>query len=449
MGRTILFSPVGGTDPISNSNCQDGALIHTCRVYKPDKIYLYMSKWVLDREAEDNRYTYCLKKLYEKLDKTLDYEIIERPELNEVQDFDFFYDDFKTEIFRIVSTMSSDDKLILNTSSGTPAMKSTLVVLATVGDVDGSLVQVTTPENNINTHIHEGYDVKSLWNLNPDNEDDFVNRCQIIECPSLYQIKNEELLKRLIQSYDYYAALEIAKTLPEKYTYSYIHLIEYAYHRITLNKEKRIDWEYELNDLGFVPEMDEDSRDLVEYALSVFIKARIKNYADFIRSITPLLVSLMVEVVRNLTGVYAYDYCYKESNGGLKWSRAKLEKNKTTSEWIRIWESENGFDKKFKDDYISSQSLLYIIKNCGNRTVAAISGSLRNVEFSVRNVAAHQIKAISNESIRIATGKTSGEIVRAFKDLFKYSGIKLPDNVWKSYEEMNDYIINQISSSHV
>ena len=98
MGKVILFSPVGGTDPISNSNGHDGAMIHCCRVYKPDEVYLYMSKYVLDMESEDNRYTYCLAKLYESLGKTLNYKMIERPDLLEVQEFDFFYDDFKAEI---------------------------------------------------------------------------------------------------------------------------------------------------------------------------------------------------------------------------------------------------------------------------------------------------------------------------------------------------------------
>ena len=33
MNRTILFSPVGGTDPIHNKNCRDGSMLHIARVY--------------------------------------------------------------------------------------------------------------------------------------------------------------------------------------------------------------------------------------------------------------------------------------------------------------------------------------------------------------------------------------------------------------------------------
>ena len=41
-GKTVLFSPVGGTDPISNQ--RDGALLHICRHYHPECVMLYLSK---------------------------------------------------------------------------------------------------------------------------------------------------------------------------------------------------------------------------------------------------------------------------------------------------------------------------------------------------------------------------------------------------------------------
>ena len=44
MNQKILFSPVGGTDPISMTNCHDGSLIHICRVYKPEGDYVYVKR---------------------------------------------------------------------------------------------------------------------------------------------------------------------------------------------------------------------------------------------------------------------------------------------------------------------------------------------------------------------------------------------------------------------
>ena len=76
MNQTILFSPVGGTDPISTTNCYDGALLHISRVYRPDKIVMYMSKEMLDYQKEDDRYRYCLKRLDEMQHRQVTYEII-------------------------------------------------------------------------------------------------------------------------------------------------------------------------------------------------------------------------------------------------------------------------------------------------------------------------------------------------------------------------------------
>ena len=63
MGKTILFSPVGGTDPISQTNCRDGSMLHICRWYKPDTVYLYMSHEMLKFQEQDDRYRYCINEL--------------------------------------------------------------------------------------------------------------------------------------------------------------------------------------------------------------------------------------------------------------------------------------------------------------------------------------------------------------------------------------------------
>ena len=55
MNQTILFTPVGGTDPISSTNCKDGSMLHICRFYKPNKVIMYMSKecWIIRKKMID------------------------------------------------------------------------------------------------------------------------------------------------------------------------------------------------------------------------------------------------------------------------------------------------------------------------------------------------------------------------------------------------------------
>lgn len=62
--KKILFSPIGGTDPISNF--RDGAMLHICRIYKPDIVYLYLSKEMCEFQEKDDRYRYCLEQLGKK-----------------------------------------------------------------------------------------------------------------------------------------------------------------------------------------------------------------------------------------------------------------------------------------------------------------------------------------------------------------------------------------------
>ena len=79
--QKILFSPLGGTDPISNF--RDGSMLHICRIYKPDIVILYMSKEMYDYHVKDKRYLYCLDKLSELIDHKFEVKLIERPELTE------------------------------------------------------------------------------------------------------------------------------------------------------------------------------------------------------------------------------------------------------------------------------------------------------------------------------------------------------------------------------
>ena len=192
MGKTILFTPVGGTDPISASNCYEGAVLHICRYYKPDKVILYMSREMLENQEKDNRYLYCLERLEKLQSRTIEYEIVERRELSNVHEFDYFYEDFRAIIQNIYASMKEGDSLLLNISSGTPAMKSGLLVLQTIGEFPATLIQVATPEKGMNEHIHKGYDVETLWDLNQDNLPDAKNRCKEITCPSLKKIKQKQ-----------------------------------------------------------------------------------------------------------------------------------------------------------------------------------------------------------------------------------------------------------------
>ena len=61
------------------------------------------------------------------------------------------------------------------------------------------------------------------------------------------------------------------------------------------------------------------------------------------------------------------------------------------------------------------------------------------------NLAAHEMVSLNESEIKKRTGISTVDIMEDIKELFKYSGIEIQDNDWKSYNYMNKIIISQIN----
>lgn len=437
MNKTILFSPVGGTDPISNYNCKDGSLLHICRVYRPDKVYLYMSKEILDTHAKDDRYIYCLDKLSEWQEWKYEYEIIERPELVNVQEFDPYYQDFRALIKAILSSCDESDTLLLNVSSGTPAMKSALLIIMTLGELPCKAIQVATPEKGMNEHRHKDYDVETLWDVyKEESADNFVSRCKEVICPSLSMIKQEEIIKKLVSEYNYQAALEVAETLPADKTERYRELIKMAAARILLDTSKTdkillTHNEYQL------PVRSADARKYFEYALSLDVKLKKHEYADFIRGISPLLADLFERILESQTDIKLKDYC-DGNTGTWKWNLIRLSGSKVADAL-----SEEGWD--LKRSYVqSSQLTILITKFAKHSDVIDLVNKLRKVEAELRNLAAHEIVSVTEDTIKTKFGFPVKTIMEMLKKAFIYAEFNIKKEYWNSYNDMNTVIIGLI-----
>lgn len=443
MGKTILFTPVGGTDPISASNCYEGAVLHICRYYKPDKVILYMSREMLENQEKDNRYLYCLERLEKLQNRTIEYEIVERRELSNVHEFDYFYKDFRAIIQNIYASMKEGDSLLLNISSGTPAMKSGLLVLQTIGEFPATLIQVATPEKGMNEHIHKGYDVETLWDLNQDNLPDAKNRCKEITCPSLKKIKQEEIIKKHIEAYDYNAALSVTETMKQEDVRKYRSIIELASRRVLLDFAG-VDKIARQTGFDCIPVKASSDRKLFEYALNMDVRLKRGEYVDFIRAITPLLVDLFELVLKKQCSVDINDYCevkkYKKVSRR-QWSESKLQKTEVKQVL------DKAFQGKFNGTDIYAVHLKYLIDHFSdNSTLKELVEKLRSVEEQIRNDAAHDVISVTEETIIQKTGFTSTKIMQMIQNIFYYTGISVKKEYWKSYDEMNMRILKEIDA---
>lgn len=445
MNQVILFSPIGGTDPISGVNYRDGSMLHICRVYKPLKVILYMSAEVIDYHKKDNRYLYCLNKLEELQERTMEYEIITRPELKNVQEFDYFYQDFRKIIEKIFKESDASDTIIVNVSSGTPAMKSGLLVLQTLGEFPCKMIQVVTPEKKMNEHSHKGFDVAVAWDLNEDNEEGFENRCKEVQCPTLSAIKKEEIIKKHLSVYDYRAAVSVARTMPDLYTENYFDYLRLAESRLLLDFST-VDKILQERHYQCLPIRESGKRKCFEYALSLQVKLWREEYADFIRGITPLIVDLLEMALKYQCKIDIDRYCR------MKTKRIEL-KNKSIEVRTRVWDMKklqatpllDALNKEFgyfRGENIYSIHLQGLIKSFStNSKMIELTKDLTNVEGRIRNMAAHEIVSITEDTIVERTELTGKQIMDKIKEMFSYTGIKIKSNDWNSYNAMNDQII--------
>ena len=437
MGKTVLFSPVGGTDPVSMNNCADGSLLHICRVYRPDMIYLYMSAEILKYHRQDNRYLYCLERLYQGFQKELNYSIIEREKLNDVQIYDYFYKDYTDIIRKIIGEMDQEDLLILNVSSGTPAMKSGLLVLATMGEYPCKAVQVVTPVKRMNEHTHKDYDVELAWELDEDNLPDFENRCHEVECPSLLYLKQKEVLKNLIRKCDYAAAREISEEISKYNKGIRGDLIDMALSRYHLNTAYASKVA-EANNIDLFPVKSGNEQKLFEYALNLSIKAKKEDYVDFIRGLTPLIADLNEIILKRTCGIDVNNYT-RVINGVRRWDKSKLNGTEVENTLLNKWPN-------FRYEAVYSVQLVTLIQSSSKASteVKSFVDDFRAIEEKIRNMAAHEIVSITDEIIHKTTGYSSKQIIKLIKKAFHHIGYNYPEGYWDSYNNMNELICNLI-----
>lgn len=433
---TILFSPIGGTDPIPQTNFHDGSMLHITRVYKPDKIILYMSKEMLAFHRLDNRYLYCLEQLFKLQGReNVIIDIIERPDLEDAQNYDYFYRDFDNILSSIQNEMAPGDQLLVNITSGTPAMKSALYVLMTLLNLPFIAIQVTTPNKSMNEHHHEGYNVEACWDLNQDNRPDFVDRTTVFKCPTLKNLQTQNIIHRHILAYDYQAALFIANPLPLDQTKSYLPYLQMAAARYTLSHDKV----RKLSSLtGYVcyPFKTEKNRTLFEYLLVVQVRYLRKEFADFVRSLTPAIMHLFLRIMEKHANLDPDIYTYR-SNEKLYWNKRALEKDGLLGLISSVSESTASF--------VQSKEILVIIdKKVLDTNVVQLCKSLRDVETAIRNSVAHDIVEVTAETIQEKTGHTPAEIMALLKRACTCAGISATSKEWSSYDQMNDVIISHM-----
>lgn len=450
MSKVILFSPIGGTDPVSEENWRDGSMIHICRHYEPDIVFLYLSAEIVKKHQADDRYRYFINRLYENK-KAVKIIPIEKTDLVDVSDYKLVYNFLLNDIQQVTNILEEGDTLLVNVSSGTPAIKNNLHILNAVGKFDKpnvknvttKLIQVKTPNKAMNTHIHDENigknDLDTMWSFNEDEESkvNYENRCYE-DVSILIKVLQEETIKNFLRAYNYTAAYDIAKGM-KSMSEHYIKYIKGAVDRNKLDYNNAKNAFKDATNLKEIfPVQEGDKIAIFEYIQNVEIKYLRGEFADFIRSISPVIFNLF-QLILKKDGVDLKNLSLN-FHGKLCWNKAALNEEQGILSIL-----ENSYSDFRTDSYIKSDNLQKIIEYiCTNKNIIGLSDEIRKIESNVRNKAAHEIIKIDRDYIEKQTGLTPEKISNILKQLFSYACKDLKKEAWESYDRMNDYIIDKI-----
>lgn len=290
----ILFSPVGTADPLTILG--DGPMVHLCRHFQPDVVVLYISPKMAEYEDFDNRFERAITLLCEHTGQKMPLIQKYYSDVADVHMYDVFISEFEA-ILKELSQLKSRN-LIVNTSSGTPAMQQALVALVAFGRIPKlKAAQVSTPRAGINKKDDredpKKYDFETLWELNPDNEPKrSCDRVIEVVTPNFSDMLLNEELRALIKEYNYSAAVTLAQSI-QSLSQDVRNLICAADARLKLDGQRAAP-AFAKSSLSYDRE-----KALPEYISMLEVRLKQGLWADFTRSVTPAITETLAHLLES------------------------------------------------------------------------------------------------------------------------------------------------------
>ena len=338
--RKILFSPVGSNDPLGQNNHSDGSLVQVIKKTRPDEVYLYFSKDFAEVEADSHlielylgdvalaeHLNFSITKLYQTENLTAGPHI-----------FDTYYREFTNKLTTIIDhaeqkyDSNTPLEIILNVSSGTPAMKSALFIITStmnVGQFNNckfSSYQVSSPASNWKPAKKEY--TKELYLNNPDSADHVGSRAQQVADFNFEKFLTRRKAIEFVRSYNYDAAQSLLKEdSVDKITWA---LLSYGKARRQMQKDtflkepqaqllqKIFGNKFLTPDYTTISKHKHNYKitdELYEYLLNIQALAHNNQAADFFRALTPALAMLFEDALRNSFSVLNNDSIYQHTKG--------------------------------------------------------------------------------------------------------------------------------------
>ena len=454
MSKKILLTFAGNTDPTRGEH--DGPIIHICRYYKPDKIYLILTKEMEEKDEEvNNIYERAIK---ENL-KGYEPEIIKiKTGIEKAHHFDAYFD----VIYQTFEEIKKEEciEVYLNMTSGTSQMTTNLLMYY-IDSLDLNLIPIQvetyTGQSNQskenNKTVDKNYDVEAEAIYNLDNEE--KTRTYRIVIPNLKKysrILTKNQIQKLLEQYKYEAISELLKRNIFDKNLELNTLVNFAIERTNLEGfdcNKKL---YSLNNKNydklyyFTKDKNiskiSDWYQIVDYFALANIKQKTEDISTYTLMLEPIIVRIYLSILKDLMKK-KLEELFKRDTNGYKIELKRLE------EGLKKMLKEDLKKTYLKDDvYISAQVLTCTIKyylkkekkldinyfNSFSKTLAKIK--------NVRNTLAHELKSINREDFNRESGTTieqvNTKILDFFEKFYKQYGYK--KEMVEVYDNLNKEI---------
>ena len=459
MSKKVLLTFAGNTDPTRGQH--DGPIIHICRYYKPEKIYLILTKEMEERdEVPYNIYERAIK---ENL-KNYNPEVIRiKTGIKDAHHFDIYFDTIY-QTFERIKKEEKDAEVYLNMTSGTSQITTNLLMYY-IDSVDLKLIPIQvetfTGQSNKteadNKTVDKYYAVEEEAICNLDNE---VNSRKRIVVPDLKKysrilIKNQ--IEKLLEQYKYEAISELLQRDIFDKNLELKTLVNFAIERTTL---KGLECNKKLNSLNNkdynrlyyftkdksiirIPEWYQ----IVDFFSLANIKQKTEDISSYTLMLEPIVVKLYLSILKDIMKKNLDELFRKDSHG------YRIELKKLEEDLKDMMKEDLNRDYLKNDVYISAQTLTSVIKYYLKKekrlavlmdvdyfiSLAETLAKMKNV----RNTLAHELKSISREDFNRESETTIEQINSKILDFFNkfYTPLGYKKEMVEVYDNINKEIM--------
>lgn len=426
----VLFSPVGTSDPIRGF--KDGPMLHIARVYRPCKIYIYLSSKMKKEQEKDDRFKKALKSIGYKDDRVV--YIPSSSNNTNPADFEIYYDEFP-KIYEKIRKENKDKEVLLNITSGTPQMNSFVYH----SDIENAKhIQVLNPEKRDGTTDRtnkEDYDIDLEIKFNEDENENFEKRCIEATKNNATKFNIINSINLFLDEYEYNSSFDLIKS-SNLFDNDVKDLLKVGCFKQDLNLIEG--YKFANTKERFKKYYPFKCDDLYEYIINLQMKVDKENYLDFARGVTPIIDRLLEDYVKKIV---------KIDIGKFK-TGDKIDYKKVYEDIKNEYFEQRGKTIQYPE-YLNRYFLKSVIKAKGRDTENFINkfDNLDKFYKNIRNVSAHQIIYIDEKIINDKCGMRPDYVMKIIKEFYMEINKKATINDFKILNILNNDIKKYLTTN--